>query len=448
MNQPFIAFLLAIICIAQFSEVMAQQVIAGSGDLGNTTSDGNAYWVAAQLAMRRGENEGAFTSSDRACQAGTAIACAVAGEMIVQGKTTMGTPEQGVVLFQRGCDLRNANACLGLGLMLVQGIGVAADPKKGRKVMESACQAGNAMACANLGLMLKMGFLGPPNQTEAQRYFSQALALQPRNEVALQAMRDQSQLVQNAHSTTPQPNPTVQSPQTTELRGRIAAQHPTAAGTKEGSASCWESVSAHWNLTRETGPRKPTWNPLPSAQAVQLGDAQTIATLILIKSKAGATIPTDTHTLVACHSHFEPILRNFLRQPWAIAPNDLSKNTLVQMNPLLQFDGSPAIAEQTILIMVDTNAGNARRPIYADRGFAVYQVNCTAASVTPILFFQTDRQGELATSAETAAPSTLLADRAQRLGCVPQSERRLWTQLSGLEAALLLRFEKDQQQTP
>lgn len=448
MNQPFIAFLVAITCISQSSEVTAQHTIAGSGDLGSTTSDGNAYWVAAQLAMRRGENEVAFTSSDRACQAGTAIACAVAGEMIVQGKTQMGTPEQAVALFQRGCDLRNANACQGLGLMLVQGIGVAADAKKGQRVMETACQAGSAMACANLGLMLKMGFLGQPNPTEAQRYFSQALALQPNNEVALQAMNDQSQSVQHASSKSSQPNPPVPRSQIKELRGRIAVRSPTAAGAREELASCWESVSAHWNLARESGPRKPTWNALPPTHAAQFDDAQTMATLILLATKAGATIPTDTPTLAACQSHFEPILWTLLRQPWSIAPNDLSKNSLVQINPLLQFDGSAATAEQTILIMVQTNGGNARRPLYADRGFALYRVNCNAAAVTPVFYFQTDGEGKLASSAGTAAPPTLLADRAQRLGCAGHAERLLWTQLSSFEAALSIRFEQDQQQTP
>lgn len=454
MNQPFIAIILVLIVAAQFSEVKAQRATTGTGDLGSTTTDGNTYWVAAQLALQRGESEAAFTSSDRACQEGTAIACSVAGEMIVQGQTKMGTPEQSVALFQKGCDLGNANACQGLGLMLVQGIGITADAKKGQNVMQKACQASNAMACVNLGLMFKMGMFGSPNHRDADLYFKRALTLQPDNEMALQALAENSQTAQIKPSTGTPPKPTAPTTQTTELRGRLTTTPGPAAASATApqlvQASCWDSVAASWNAAREAGPVKPNWNTAPATQSVTLSDAQTIGLLMLVASTAGSTSPAGTQSLAACQSHFEAALKRILNQPWTIAPNSLAENTLSQLNPPIDLAAGNATKEQTLLLIIDAGGGTVRPHLHADKAFALFRVTCDAGEVTPLFYFQTDRQGKLraAMSSFNAAPPTTISDRARRLGCAPQSERRLWTQLSGLEAALSLRFEKDQQQTP
>ncbi|HCP64010.1 MAG TPA: hypothetical protein DIU09_05400 [Hyphomonadaceae bacterium] len=454
MNQPFIAIILVFVFATQFSEVKAQRATAGTGDLGSTTTEGNTYWVAAQLALQRGEGEAAFTSSDRACQEGTAIACTVAGEMIVQGQTKMGTPEQSVALFQKGCDLGNANACQGLGLMLVQGIGVAADAKKGQNVMQKACQASNAMACVNLGLMYRMGLFGPPNPKEANLYLNRALALQPDNELALQAIKEIGQAPQVRPPAGSPQKPSAPTVSTTELRGRLASNPApamtAASGPQAAPNTCWDYVTTQWNTAREFTPSKPTWNPPASVQAVTLGDAQTIGLLMLMASRSGATLPAGIQSLADCQSHYETALRAFLRQQWTIAPNALAQNTVMQVNPSIELAGQTANGEQTLLLMIDIGGSSPRPPPYADKTFAMFRVNCDAGEVTPQFFFQTDRQGKLqpATTSSIAAPPATVSERARRLGCAPQSERRLWTQLSGLEAALSLRFEQDQQQTP
>ena len=454
MNQTFIAIILVLIGAAQFSEIKAQRATTGTGDLGSTTTDGNTYWVAAQLALQRGESEAAFTSSDRACQEGTAIACSVAGEMIVQGQTNMGTPEQSVALFRKGCDLGNANACQGLGLMLVQGIGITADAKKGQDVMQKACQASNAMACVNLGLMFKMGMFGSPNHREADLYFKRALALQPENEMALQAMAENNQTEQVKPPSGASPKPPATTTQRTELRGRLkSTPGPTPASAQApqlAQATCWDRIAASWNAAREARPAKPTWNTTASAQTIRLSDAQTIGLLVLVASNSTNAVSNGPQTLAACQSDFEPGLKKLLSQPWAIAPNSLAENTLIQMNPPIDLAEGNATKEQTLLLIIDAGGNAARRHAQADKAFALFKVNCDVGEVTPLFFFQTDRQGKLqpTTTSSNVAPPTAVSDRAQRLGCVPQSERRLWTQLSGLEAALSLHFEQDQQQTP
>ncbi len=454
MNKPFVAIILLLLCAAQFSEVEARQPIAATGDLGSTTTDGNTFWVAAQLALQRGESEAAFTSSDRACQEGTAIACSVAGEMIVQNQTKMGTPEQSVALFQKGCNLGNANACQGLGLMLVQGIGITADAKKGQNVMQKACQASNAMACVNLGLMFRLGLFGSANHNEADLYFKRALALQPDNEMALQAMEENSQTTQVNPSTGAPPKPTAPTTQTIELRGKLtntSAPMPASdTGQKLVPTSCWDSVTTPWNAAREADPVKPTWNTAAVAQAVTLSDTQTIGLLILVASKSGGAVTPGTQTLAACQSHFEAALKRVANQPWNIAPNSLAENTLIQMNPPIDLAEGTETREQTLLLIIDAAGGGPRRHAQADKAFALFRVNCDAGEVTPHFLFQTDRQGKLgqAMTGSNAAPPAAVSDRARRLGCAPESERRLWTQLSGLDAALSLRFEQDQQQTP
>ncbi|MFN9610963.1 MAG: tetratricopeptide repeat protein [Hyphomonadaceae bacterium] len=454
MNQPFIAIILILIAAAQFSEVKAQSPITGTGDLGSTTTGGNTFWVTAQVALQRGESEAAFTSSDRACQEGTAIACSVAGEMIVQGQTRMGTPEQSVALFQKGCDLGNANACQGLGLMLVQGIGITADAQKGRSVMQKACQASNAMACVNLGLMFKMGLFGSPNHREADLYFKRALTLQPDNKMALQALAENSQAAQGKPSVSGPPKPATPMKQTTELRGRLTtppASTPIPATAPQMVATtCWDSVSTLWNAARDARPSKPTWNTAASAQTLRLSEAQTIGLLMLAASKSATGASSGPQTLAACQRDVEPELKQLLSQPWTIAPNSSAENTLIQMNPPINLADRLASTDQTLLLIIDAGGSTPRRHPQADKAFALVRVSCDGGGATPLFFFQTDRQGKVrpALTGSNAALPTAVTDRARRLGCAPQSERRLWTQLSGLEAALSLRFEQDQQQTP
>jgi hypothetical protein len=372
--------------------------------------------------------------------------------MIVQSQTKLGTPEQSVALFQKGCDLGNANACQGLGLMLVQGIGVAADAQKGRSVMQKACQASNAMACANLGLMFRMGLFGPPDYTEANVHLKRALALQPDNDLALQATKENGQVAQVNPSAKRPREPPARATASTKLSGRLAsnpAQVPAAAPI-DAPTTCWDNITKQWNKLRESDPVKPTWNNPASSQAAALTDTQTIGLLMLVASESGAAPPTGIQSLADCQNHFETTLKALLGQIWTIAPNDLAKNTVVQFNPPVDLAGHTATREQTLMLMIDAGGSAARRHAQADKAFALFKVNCDVGEVTPLFFFQTDRQGKLqpTTTSSNVAPPTAVSDRAQRLGCVPQSERRLWTQLSGLEAALSLHFEQDQQQTP
>ena len=452
MKKPFIVTLLTLLAVAQVSQVKAQQAIAGSGDLGSTTADGNTYWVAAQLALQHGENESAFTSSERACREGAAIACSVAGEMIVQGKTALGTPEQGVAMFQRGCELGNANACQGFGLMLVQGIGVTADTKKGQSAMQKACEANNAMACVNLGRMFEMGLFGSPNHEVANLYFNRALVLQPNLALNLQASNQSDLAARTKLPTNSQSKPPAATAGSVELRGRLVSNprlEPTVAPDSV-QATCKAHAAAQWNKLRDAPQTKPTWNTEGLGQASTQADAQTIGLALLAANVLDTKITENGDEIASCQSQFEPSLKRLLEQPWSLAPGALAPNTLVQIAPIMGTSTGTADGEQFLLLIVDLGVRSSRRPLHADKGFAFYRVNCDAAEVTPIFYFQTDGQGKLplASVDGAATASAAISDRARKLGCATQSERRLWTQLSSLEAAMALRFEQDQQQTP
>lgn len=448
MIPTVVAILFVLISVLHSGQAQAQHAIAGAGDQGSTTSDGNGFWVAAQLAFQRGESEAAFSASDRACRAGTAIACSVAGEMIIQGKIAMGTPEQSAALFQRGCELGNANACQGLGLMLVQGIGIAADSKRGQAAMSKACQASNATACANLGLMHKMGMFGASNLQEANHYLKKALSLQPENEVALQALADMKANENSSPSPTSRPQQSGPVVQPTELRGRLTVNPLSSSPAVGTRMDCWSNFTAHWNLARDASPAKPNWDRIEGPKSAKFDDTETIGALIIAAGGSGRREGLEANGLTSCQSHYEADVRMLVRQPWAIAPNALSPNTLLQFNPILGQAYSSAAGDLTLLVITDTQASGPRRITFAKRGIALFRINCDTAAAAPLFYFETDAQGKISPSRTQTPPPTALSGRASVLGCTPPAERRLWTELSGLEAALSLRFEQDQQQTP
>ena len=282
------AVLISTLCVCQ--DVKAQRVEPSTGKLGSTTTSGNGHWVSAQVAISQGSIDAAYLAADRACQEGTAIACSFAGELIIQGRVPLATPEQSAGLFKRGCELGNANACQGIGLMLVQGIGITENAQAGKRFMERACEAENSMACTNLGLMHKMGMFGPPNNAQAETYLKQALDLLPENETAKAALAEiQAKSIRAAERSSPGA-----SQQVSILRGRSEADKPiesplapsSTAAAMPSAIQCQRATLAALMEGNIQDLKKPAWNLPPSAN-VESNWITSQVELLLAFSEAG-----------------------------------------------------------------------------------------------------------------------------------------------------------------
>jgi hypothetical protein len=95
---------------------------------------------------------------DRACAAGSEMACQSLGEIYLMGKD--GVPQdhaKALSLLTRTCDKGIDSGCLDLGYMYVNGMGVRVDKSKGVALYIKSCDAGNALACSGLSNFCREG---------------------------------------------------------------------------------------------------------------------------------------------------------------------------------------------------------------------------------------------------------------------------------------------------
>jgi len=88
---------------------------------------------------------------ERACAAGSADACAEAGDRWLSGDAR--DPARAISALQRGCDSSNAAACVRLARMYEEGDGTAPNAKVSADLREKACAAGDGKSCRRLAGM-------------------------------------------------------------------------------------------------------------------------------------------------------------------------------------------------------------------------------------------------------------------------------------------------------
>jgi TPR repeat protein len=105
----------------------------------------------ARAADQAKDPRAAMEYLDRACSAGSAEACAEAGDRWLQGEGR--EPARAVAALQRGCDAGNAPACVRLARVYEEGDGTPADSKAAAVLREKACTAGDGKSCRRLAGM-------------------------------------------------------------------------------------------------------------------------------------------------------------------------------------------------------------------------------------------------------------------------------------------------------
>jgi len=466
MIKPFILVVVFALALTFSFEVKAQIADPKTGAVGTTTTNGNGHWVSAQVAISQGSLDAAFLAADRACQEGTAIACAFAGELIIQGQAPLATPEQSAGLFKRGCELGNANACQGIGLMLVQGIGIAEDVKSGKAFMDRACGAQNAMACANLGLMYKMGLFGPANKVQTEAYLKEALRMQPDNEVAQNALAElQAETTRTATSQLP-----------SQLRGRGETNKNveplTGVAAKSASPSltmCQRSmIPALMDVGRQD-PQKPSWNIAPDSSLDATRITRQIELLLAFTDASAAPAtpssepsgPVDLPTLAACEDAYASRVKAFGETAWLLAAVE-PQETIIYATT---HSGDATSPLETNVEMITLIADSRRRSepgkglsngLWDGKILSSYRVVCRIGEVTPLIVLEFDQKSRLMASSGFSQPkgSSSLEPAAKRseivktLACASPQQAVSTAATHSLQAALSLRFEKDQQQTP
>ncbi|OYU77560.1 MAG: hypothetical protein CFE32_05225 [Alphaproteobacteria bacterium PA3] len=439
-----------------------------NGPVGSTTPEGTTIWQTLLQQSKVLAPMERFEMAQSACIAGSAIGCSTAGELIVSGATDTFDAPKAVELFQQGCDLGNANACQGVGLMLVQGIGIAADIEKGQSTIRKSCEANNAMACANLGLMLTLDRFGAPNTKLAEIYFLRAQSLQPDNELAQRGLAELGSTRQ-AIVASGSPNTNLAR---TELRGRQI--NLSANGSNDFVAMsqaskpetrCSNSVIEALNSLSRKIQTRPSWDTPTPTTKVPVSDLESIGLMLALPQSDRLTLtgPDESEPAVPliqdCIAENRAALNAVLSQTWTVAPETLGVQAAFQLLAKKDTLQNPSPAPQTILLILVTgetgqNDAAGSTMSLASKVIAQYEYTCDSSRGRVVFGIQFDRQSKLvgyegfAGKEEVPLVATHLASVAQKLACTSESERYLWTKLSGLEAALSLRFEKDQQQTP
>lgn len=466
MNKPFILVIVFALAFTFSSEVKAQVIDPQTGAVGTTTTNGNGHWVSAQVALSKGSLDAAFLAADRACQAGTAIACAFAGELIIQGQAALATPEQSAGLFKRGCELGNANACQGVGLMLVQGIGIAEDVQTGKAFMDRACNAQNAIACTNLGLMFKMGLFGPANKVQSEAYLKQALHMQPDNELAQNALAElQAELPRTARPQSLSP-----------LRGRGEtnknAEQLTGVAMKAAGPSltlCQRSALSALMDEGRHDPKKPTWNIAPDSSLEAARITRQIQLLLAFSdtnaARASASMEpsalSDFPTLADCEAAYAGRIKAFGETAWllaAVEPQEKIIYTMTSGDDVL----SPIEANVKVITLITDNrpVSDSKKGLsnglWDGKTLRSYRVVCQVGEVMPLFALGFDQKSKLVASGgfspplatSTLEPETMPSEIVRTLACAPQQQGVNGASTYRLQAALALQFEQDQQQTP
>lgn len=462
------AFLFAgALCLSMVANAASHPPAVGS--VGQTTAEGDAIWQTLIQQSKSLAPMARFEMAQSVCDAGSAIGCATAGELIISGATDTFDAPKAAELFQRGCDLGNANACQGIGLMLIQGIGIANDLEKGQRAIEKSCAADNAMACANLGLMFSLGTFGAQDLKRAEAYYQRAQSLEPDNELARQGLQTSgsASFADKADAVPPFKD------EPTELRGRLIefAPHdqdkPSALPkSRELWPECNTRLIEALNSFSRKPQTRPSWDAPSAANKASVSELESIG-LMLALPRAAAAPPVNatddrrpTPSMRDCISENRSALDAVLGQTWTLAPEALGVKAAFQ---ILQEPGeiqATPDAPQTLLLIVKSadppqQDNPDSRLSLASKVIARYQFRCGSSDARLVFGVEFDSQSKLVgvtgfpeTAATPLNNAKQLDTIAQRVACTAPAERQVWTKLSGLEAALALRFDQVQQRTP
>ncbi len=123
----------------------------------------------------------ATTSLQKGCSLGSARACALSGDALLNG--TLGTkdPVQALKFFVKGCDGGNFSACTDAGFLYAGGTAaVARDDTKALAYAQRACFGGSSVACGNAGYKIELGESVAADPKSALTLYDRGCKLDPR----------------------------------------------------------------------------------------------------------------------------------------------------------------------------------------------------------------------------------------------------------------------------
>lgn len=106
------------------------------------------------------------------CDAGSALSCAGAAEMLRQGSGDAPKDEaRAYDLFGRACAGGEPSGCVGQGWLELNGQGTTKDGPKALASFEKACNDATAVGCFGVGVVLRGGFGVPADFARATAAF-------------------------------------------------------------------------------------------------------------------------------------------------------------------------------------------------------------------------------------------------------------------------------------
>lgn len=112
---------------------------------------------AAEMAEKAKNPTRAAQYFERACDAGSAVACEKLGAVYLGGEGVERDMTRAISMLDRACDARRAFACSRLARVFEEGEGVNADQAHAVQLREKGCNAGDGESCARLAAAYEAG---------------------------------------------------------------------------------------------------------------------------------------------------------------------------------------------------------------------------------------------------------------------------------------------------
>ena len=164
--------------------------LAEAGDAEAQLNIGYLYRSGAGTAQ---DPVTAFGWFEQAAAQGITDAQVAVGSAYLHGVGVAKDETQAELWLRKAAELGNADGQVNLGVMYVQGRGVAQDPVVAAELFTRAAQQDHSVGQIHLGMLHAEGVGGPPNLTEALKWF--AIASRKGDELSQQARQFGSAII-------------------------------------------------------------------------------------------------------------------------------------------------------------------------------------------------------------------------------------------------------------
>jgi hypothetical protein len=215
--------------------------------------------------------------------------------------------------------------------------------------------------------------------------------------------------------------------------------------------------------------KKPSWNFAPGSSLDAARITRQIE-LLLAFTDAGAapaadsvepSIPSDVPKLADCEAAYADQIKAFGETPWLQAAVE-ARQPIIYAVTRASDGASPSEANiRKITLITDGRRTSGSKKdlsngVWNGKTLSSFQVSCQANEISPLFALQFDQQSKLVAGiglplVPPDPPGEAIQTRgeiARTLACAPPQQIATPERSLPLEAALSLRFEQDQQQTP